>query len=107
MISSSAALDKASSLAAMQAETTKTAQKATEAREVFDKFVGQTFYGQTLKALRSSQGKPAYFHGGRAEEIFQGQLDQMLAEKMSDASAKSFTGSMFDQFEMLSRLGTK
>ena len=70
-----------------------------ELREAFDSFVGQTFYGQMLKAMRSTVGKPAYLHGGQAEETFRAQLDQKLVEKMSDASASSFTGSMFDQFQ--------
>lgn len=73
--------------------------KHTKTREAFDSFVGQTFYGQMLKALRSTVDKPAYFHGGRAEEVFQTQLDQMLAENMSKANAHTFTGGMFEQFQ--------
>jgi hypothetical protein len=69
-------------------------------RDTFDAFVGQTFYGQMLKALRETQGKPAYFHGGRGEEAFQAQLDQMLSEKMAKASAHQFTGPMFEQFQL-------
>ncbi len=72
----------------------------TELREAFDSFVGQTFYGQMLKAMRQSVEKPAYFHGGRAEEVFQGQLDQMLAEEMTEASAEQFTGPMFELFNL-------
>lgn len=71
-----------------------------EVREAFDQFVGETFFGQMLKAMRKTVDKPAYFHGGQAEEMFRGQLDQMLAEKMSDASAGSFTDSMFNLFEL-------
>ena len=73
-------------------------QDQSELREVFDQFVGQTFYSQLLAAMRSTAGKPAYFHGGRAEEIFQGQLDQLLSERMSEASAEQFTDPMFDLF---------
>jgi hypothetical protein len=69
-------------------------------RDTFDAFVGQTFYGQMLKALRDTQDKPAYFHGGRGEEAFQAQLDQMLSEKMAKANADQFTGPMFDQFQL-------
>ena len=71
-------------------------QRSSEFREVFDQFVGEVFFGQTLKAMRRTVGKPAYFHGGRAEEIFQQQLDQVLAEKLSEASAESFSGPMFE-----------
>lgn len=73
--------------------------KDKKTREAFDAFVGQTFYGQMLKALRSTVDKPAYFHGGRAEEVFQTQLDQMLAENMSKNNAHTFTGAMFEQFK--------
>lgn len=71
----------------------------TKTREAFDSFVGQTFYGQMLKAMRSTVDKAAYFHGGRAEEVFQSQLDEILAEKMSNADAHTFTGPMFEQFQ--------
>jgi Rod binding domain-containing protein len=69
-------------------------------RKAFDGFVGETFYGQMLSSMRKTVGKPAYMHGGRAEEIFRGQLDQQLAEEMTKATANSFTGPMFDLFMM-------
>lgn len=69
-------------------------------RKAFDDFVGQTFFQQMLASMRKTVGKPAYLHGGHAEEVFQGQLDQALAEKMSDASADSFTGPMYDLFTL-------
>ena len=55
-----------------------------------------------LKSMRKTVGKPAYFHGGRGEEVFQRQLDQVLAEKMSRSSASQFVGPMFELF-MLQR----
>lgn len=69
-------------------------------RETFNAFVGQVFYGEMLKAMRRMVDKPAYFHGGRAEEMFQQQLDQMLGEKLSDASADKFSGPMFELFSL-------
>ena len=71
-----------------------------ELREVFDDFVGQTFFQQLLGAMRKTVDKPAYFHGGRAEEVFQGQLDQVLSEKMTTATADKLTGPMFDLFQL-------
>ena len=56
-------------------------------REKFDSFVGESFYGQMLQAMHKTVGKPAYFNGGRAEEMFQGQLDQILSEKMTKPTA--------------------
>ncbi|MBI3464527.1 MAG: rod-binding protein [Planctomycetes bacterium] len=69
-------------------------------REAFDSFVGEAFYGQMLKAMRKTLGKPAYFHGGQAEEIFQGQLDQVLSEKLTAAGAKSITEPMYQLFAL-------
>jgi len=72
--------------------------KDAKAKKVFNDFVGQTFYGQMLKAMRSTVDKPAYFHGGRAEEMFQSQLDQTIAEKLAEADGERFSGPMFNQF---------
>ena len=77
-------------------------QGSPELREKFDSFVGETFFSQMLSSMRKTVEKPAYFHGGRAEEVFQGQLDQMLSQEMTKASAGQFSGPMFDLF-MLSR----
>jgi hypothetical protein len=67
-------------------------------REAFQSFAGQTLFGQMLAAMRKTVGKPAYFHGGRAEEIFRQQLDQVLAEKLSDAAAEQFSEPMYQLF---------
>jgi len=69
-------------------------------RKAFDSFVGQSLFGEMLKSMRNTVGKPAYFHGGRAEEIFQQQLDQVMAEKLSDASADKLSGPMFELFTL-------
>ena len=66
-----------------------------EVREVFTEFVGQTFFTQLIKSMRSMQQKPAYFDGGRAEKVFQSQLDQTLAEKMTQVSADQLANTMF------------
>jgi peptidoglycan hydrolase FlgJ len=67
-------------------------------RKAFDQFVGETFYGQMLKAMRKSQEKPAYFHGGQAEEIFTDQLDQIITKKLSQAGASKLSGPMYELF---------
>ena len=64
------------------------------------RFVGETFFGQLLQSMRKTVGKPAYFNGGRAEEIFQQQLDQALAKKISESSADKFSGPMFELFTL-------
>jgi hypothetical protein len=53
-----------------------------------------------LGAMRDTVGKPAYMYGGRGEEVFQKQLDQLMAEKLSDATASTFTGPMYELFSL-------
>jgi peptidoglycan hydrolase FlgJ len=69
-----------------------------ELRQAFDSFVGETFFSQMLKSMRKTVGKPAYFHGGRTEEIFTQQLDQVLAEKLTASSADKLSGPMYELF---------
>jgi flagellar protein FlgJ len=75
----------------------------TEVRKAFDQFVGETFFSQMLSSMRSMTDKSAYFHGGRGEEVFQEQLDQMLSQKMAENSADTFTGPMFELFSLQRR----
>lgn len=67
-----------------------------EMRKQFNQFAGQTFYGQLLASMRKTVDKPAYFHGGKGEEVFLAQMDQVLAEKLSDASAEQFVQPMWE-----------
>lgn len=69
-------------------------------REAFRDFVGQTLFGQMLSSMRSTVGKPAYFHGGRAEEVFSEQLDQVLVEQITEASASTVADPMYELFSM-------
>ena len=79
--------------------------KGSEAlRGAFQDFVGQTFFGEMIKAFRSAQQPSKYFHGGQAEEIFQGQLDQVFAERLSETSAEKIAEPMYELF-MLKRPG--
>jgi hypothetical protein len=72
-------------------------------REQFRAFVGNTLFGQMLSAMRESLDKPAYFHGGRGEEIFQQQLDQTLVEEITEASADQIADPMFELFRQRTR----
>lgn len=77
-------------------------------RETFTQFVGETFFGQMIKAMRSTVGKAAYFHGGRAEEVFQGQLNQAMAEHLTKVSASRISEPMFErQFPRLAASNLK
>lgn len=53
-----------------------------------------------IKSMRSTVDKPAYFHGGRGEEVFQKQLDQVFVERMTEATADHLGGPMFDLFHL-------
>jgi Rod binding domain-containing protein len=68
-----------------------------ELREKFTQFVGETFYGQMIKSMRSTVGKAAYFDGGQAEKAFQGQLDQQLAQHLTKATAERFAKPLFNR----------
>lgn len=71
-----------------------------ELRRVFDAFVGETFFSQMLAAMRQTLGEPAYVHGGQAERVFQGQLDQLLAERLARSTAGQLSGKMFELFQL-------
>jgi len=66
-----------------------------ELRDKFTQFVGETFFSQMIKSLRSTVGDAPYFHGGQAEKAFQGQLDQQLAEHLTEATAEQFAKPLF------------
>lgn len=78
----------------------KTAPPDGELQEAFTDFVGQTLFGSMLASMRKTVGKPAYMHGGRTEEVFQKQMDQLIVEDMTEASADTLAGPMFDLFTM-------
>jgi len=71
-----------------------------ELRSTFDAFVGEVFFTQMMESMRKTTGKPAYMHGGRGEEVFQKQLDQVFSQEMTKASASSFSEPMFELFTL-------
>lgn len=79
--------------------------KAEKVRAALTDFVGETFFRQMIKSMRTTLGRPAYFHGGRAEEVFRSQLDQALVEEMTAATASEVADPMFErQFPQLAEL---
>ncbi|MDR1484935.1 MAG: rod-binding protein [Planctomycetaceae bacterium] len=70
-----------------------------EFRELFHKFIGQVLFGQMLKSMRATQQKNPYFHGGRAEEIFQDELDNKLVEQLTTSTTKNLSEPMYNQFK--------
>ena len=43
-----------------------------------------------LSSMRKTVGKAAYFDGGRGEEIFRGQLDQVMSQKLAESTRQDF-----------------
>ena len=86
--------------AALKLPPTSANKDDAELRKAFNAFVGQTLFAQMLKAMRKTVGKPAYFHGGLGEEIFRQQLDQVLGEKLAEASGETFSRPMFELFRL-------
>ena len=98
-LASAAAMNAAQNARAKTPDLAGAAQNP-ELRKAIDAFVGETIFGQLLHSMRKTVGKPAYFNGGRAEEIFQQQLDQVLAKNISESSADKFSGPMFELFTL-------
>lgn len=59
-------------------------------KQKFNEVLGQTMYGMMLKSLRKTSHKTPYLNGGRTEEVFGQQLDQVVAEKMGRRDAGKF-----------------
>lgn len=68
---------------------------AQNTKKAFTQFVGETFYGTMLKSMRKTTSEPAYFHGGQAEELFQGQLDQQIASDMAADGSSGLAKALF------------
>ncbi len=66
-----------------------------ELRDTAEHLVGNVFYGTLLKAMRESSMQGKYGHGGRGEEVFNAQLDQVLAERMGKASHGGLADSIY------------
>ncbi|MEX0702169.1 MAG: rod-binding protein [Planctomycetales bacterium] len=70
----------------------------TALRQQFDAAVAGTFYRQMMQSLRKMHDKPAYFHGGQAEEMFRNQLDQQVADDLAARHGQAFSEPLFEAF---------
>ncbi len=73
-------------------------QASPELKETFQKTVAGLIFGQMLKSMRDTVGKPAYIHGGQAEDLFQSQLDQLIVERLAEERGGPFVGDLYQQF---------
>jgi Rod binding domain-containing protein len=60
-------------------------RRADTLREKAREFVGLTFFAPLLKQASNPALKGKYGHGGRGEEVFRGQLNQVLAIRMGQS----------------------
>ena len=70
-------------------------QRKATLRQMCNEVVGVTFFQPMLKAAHNSVFKGKYGHGGRGEEIFQGQLDAQLASSMARGVRTSLGEAMY------------
>jgi Rod binding domain-containing protein len=77
------------------------AQRELQVEEAFQKFVAGSFFRQMLKSLRSTVGKPPYFHGGQAEEVFRSQLDEQLADELAESHGAAISAPLYESFRLL------
>lgn len=68
-----------------------------ELRQAVDQLVGSVFYGAMLRSLRASTMKGPYGHGGRGEEVFQAQLDQIIAERAGQAQRYTLNHAIYER----------
>jgi hypothetical protein len=59
-------------------------------------FVGDIFYGTLIRQMYASKLKGTHFHGGRGEEVFQGQLGMELARRMGRAANDPIANRLYE-----------
>ena len=75
------------------------ARRVDELRGTAGRIVGSIFYGTLLRIQRESSLKGPYGHGGRGEEVFRAQLDQIFAEQAGRARASDLTDTIVSRYE--------
>lgn len=68
-------------------------------------FVGSVFYGTLLRQMQQSSLKGEYMHGGRGEEVFQGQLGLEIAQRLGRAANDPIANRLYQS--MQHRLGAR
>jgi hypothetical protein len=67
-------------------------------KKVFTEFAAGTFYREMLGAMRKGTGKPAYFDGGYAENVFRAEMDRHITDNLADKHGDAFAGPLYDNF---------
>lgn len=73
-----------------------------ELRELTEMVVSTAFIAPMFEQLRSDPLAANLFHGGRAESIFQQQLDQVLSDRIATTTKFGLADALFKQFKQSS-----
>lgn len=68
-------------------------------RETVNQVMGSVFYGPLLASARNTALKSEVGHGGRGEDVFKAQLDQILAERAGGAAHEDVGDVLYRRFE--------
>ena len=80
-------------------ESAAAARKHEELVKETQKWVATTFYGTLLKQMRDDPFHSDLFDGGRGGEMFQGMLDQELADRASRSMAPKLVNAIVSKIE--------
>lgn len=78
------------------AQTERQGLPKKELRKLVGEFVGNVFYGTLLRQMQNSTIKGKYFHGGKGEDVFKGQLHMELARRMGRAPGDPIANRMYE-----------
>ena len=83
------------SMTTIAATPTDAQQREAVLRKVVNEVIGTTFFEPMLRSAHNSAIKGKYGHGGRGEEIFQGQLDAEFARNMGQGVKTGLDESLY------------
>lgn len=72
--------------------------QADSMRDRVGELVGQIFYGTLLREMQASKLKGPFGHGGRGEEVFQGQLNMELAMRIGRSGNNPITDRLYEDW---------
>lgn len=85
--------------AAVSTSAITSAQSTQARRKAYGEVAGNVFYGTLMKQMNESKLKGKYFHGGRGEEAFRGQLALELGKRMGQSPTDPLVNRMFAAVE--------
>jgi len=67
--------------------------------KVTGQVIGSVFFGTLLRSMRDSKLKGPYGHGGRGEEVFAAQLDNIYAEQVGTSMRSGISETIYRRLE--------